>query len=64
MIFLFPNVLKITLGVIRFKILFDAMMVPSSSSGLNSEYGSYPFGMISPIVFFNAVKFYYIYILI
>ena len=51
------NAVKRIDGVIRFNIEFDAMIELISSSLRNSEYGSYPLGIISPMVFFNAVKF-------
>ena len=57
MIHLLPRDVNRIEGVIRFKMELEAIMVLTSSSGLNSEYGSYPSGIISPIVFLRAVKF-------
>ena len=43
-------------GVIRFKIADGANVAETSSSGLNSEYGSYPSSITSLTIDFKAVK--------
>ena len=53
---LFPNKVRIIDGTCRFNIELGAINDETSSSGLNSEYGSYPGGMSSPTIPLRAVK--------